>query len=105
MTSGVSAEARAAASAAVDAKRRSSRRVQEAREKLTYSTGHKPEFQYELLAMFVRNELTTVLTTPLLAIIVAMGAMFWAPPSQLFLWLATIFISKGILIAFCRQFL
>lgn len=105
MTSGVAAEARAAASAALDAKRRSSRSVQEAREKLTYRSGRKPEFQYELLAMFVRNELTAVLTTPLLAVIVAMGAMFWAPPSQLLLWLATIFISKGVLIALCRQFL
>lgn len=105
MTAGASAEARAAASAAVDAKRRSFRSVQEAREKLTYKSGFRPEFEYELLLMFVRNELSTAVTTPLLAVIVATGAMFWAPPGQLMAWLATIFISKGILISLCRQFL
>ena len=57
--------------------------VQEAREKLTYKSGARPEFEYELLLMFVRNELSAAVTTPLLAVIVAMGAMFWAPPSEL----------------------
>jgi two-component system cell cycle sensor histidine kinase PleC len=105
MTSGASADARAAASAAANAKRRSFRSVQEAREKLNYGSGAKPEFEYELLLMFVRNELSTAITTPLLAVIVATGAMFWASPAPLMLWLATIFISKGILISLCRQFL
>jgi two-component system cell cycle sensor histidine kinase PleC len=98
------AEARAAASAGANAKRRSSRSVQEAREKLTYKSGFKPEFEYELLLMFVRNELSAAVTTPLLAIIVAMGTMFWAPPQQLMMWLATVFVSKGIVISLCRQF-
>jgi hypothetical protein len=79
--------------------------VQEAREKLTYKSGAKPEFEYELLMMFVRNELSAAVTTPLLAIIVAMGAMFWAPPRELLLWLATVFVAKGILITLCRQFM
>ncbi len=105
MTAGASAEARAAASAAADAKRRSFRSVQDAREKLAVSSGHKPEFEYELLLMFVRNELSTAVTTPLVAVIVATGAMFWAPPGQLMAWLASVFISKGILVALCRQFL
>ena len=87
------------------AKRRSSRSVQEAREKLTAKSGFRPEFEYELLLMFVKNELSTALTTPLLAIIVTMGAMFWAPPDRLLMWLATVFVSKGILISLCRQFL
>jgi len=87
-----------------DTKRRAARHVQEAREKLTYSSENRPEFEYELLMMFVKNELAAAVTTPLLAIIVAMGAMFWAPPEQLLLWLATVFVSKGILISICRQF-
>ena len=76
MSGGASAEARRATSAALSSKRRASRSVQEAREKLTYKSGAKPEFEYELLMMFVRNELSAAVTTPLLAIIVAMGAMF-----------------------------
>ena len=87
-----------------DAKRRSARHVQEAREKLTYSSENRPEFEYELLMMFVKNELSAAVTTPLLAVIVAMGAMFWAAPKELLIWLATVFVSKGILVSICRQF-
>ena len=104
MSGGASAGAQRAVSAAAKGKRRSFRSVQEAREKLTYKSGAKPEFEYELLLMFVRNELSAAVTTPLLAVIVAMGAMFWAPPRELLLWLCTVFVSKGILISLCRQF-
>ena len=105
MSGGASAGAQRAVSAAAKGKRRSFRSVQEAREKLTYKSGAKPEFEYELLLMFVRNELSAAVTTPLLAVIVAMGAMFWAPPRELLLWLGTVFVSKGILISLCRQFI
>ena len=99
------ADADRAAPAAVTGKRRASRSVQEARERLTYKSGGKPEFEYELLLMFVRNELSAAVTTPLLAVIVAMGAMFWAPPRELLIWLGTVFVAKCILIALCRQFI
>jgi two-component system cell cycle sensor histidine kinase PleC len=105
MSAGAAAEApRVQAESANNHKRRAHRSVQEAREKLTYKSGHKPEFDYELLMMFVKNELSAAVTTPLLAIIVAMGAMFWAPAQSLLLWLAAVFVAKGILIAICRQF-
>ena len=105
MSGGTSADTpRIHAGSANNQKRRAYRSVQEAREKLTYKSGHKPEFEYELLMMFVKNELSAAVTTPLLAIIVAMGAMFWAPPRELLLWLCAVFVAKGILIAICRQF-
>jgi two-component system cell cycle sensor histidine kinase PleC len=104
MSGGATSEAQRAASAAVKDRRRSFRSVQEAREKLTYRSGGKPEFEYELLLMFVKNELSGAVTTPLLAIIVAMGAMFWAPPRELLIWLCAVFVSKGIVISLCRQF-
>ncbi|MGH6736584.1 MAG: sensor histidine kinase [Methyloceanibacter sp.] len=105
MSGGASAEApRAQSGPASNVKRRAYRSVQEAREKLTYKSGYKPEFEYELLMMFVKNELSAAVTTPLLAVVVAMGAMFWAPPRELLLWLCAVFVSKGILIALCRQF-
>ena len=74
MSGGASAGAQRAVSAAAKGKRRSFRSVQEAREKLTYKSGAKPEFEYELLLMFVRNELSAAVTTPLLAVIVAITA-------------------------------
>ena len=104
MSVSVPVEAERPAPAAAGAKRRAFRSVQEAREKLTYKSGGKPEFEYELLLMFVRNELSSAITTPLLAIIVAIGAMFWAPPRDLLIWLGIVFVAKGIVIALCRQF-
>ena len=101
MTAGVLAEARAAASAAVNATGRPSGGAHEARERLNF----RSELDYELLLLFAKNELSTAVATPLLAVIVAVGAMFWAPPAQLLLWLATVFLAKGLLISLCRQFL
>jgi len=85
-------------------KRRAFRSVQEAREKLTYKSASRPEFDYELLMMFVKNELSAAITTPLLAVVVAVGAMFWSPADQLLLWLCCVFITKGILVGICNQF-
>ena len=101
MTAGVLAEARAAASAAVNATEHPSGGAYAARERLNF----RSELDYELLLLFAKNELSTAVATPLLAVIVAVGAMFWAPPAQLLLWLATVFLAKSLLISLCRQFL
>jgi two-component system cell cycle sensor histidine kinase PleC len=66
--------------------------------------GIRPEFNYELLAIFVRSELTASLAIPVLAVVVTVGLLPWAPAQSLLFWLATVFISKGILILLCRRF-
>jgi len=83
----------------------SGERAPGAHERLTYGPTWRPEFDYELLLMFVKNELSASLTIPLLAIVVALTSMFWAPGSELVFWLATVLMSKGILLCLCRQFL
>ncbi len=62
------------------------------------------EFDYDLLLMFVRNERVAALTVPILAIVFAVIMLGWSKPRQLLLWLATILISEGILLALCREF-
>ena len=94
----------AASSSMSGQKRRAFRSVQEAREKLTYKSSGGLEFDYELLMMFVKNELSAAITTPLLAVVVAVGAMFWSPVDELLLWLCCIFVTKGILVGICKQF-
>ncbi len=78
--------------------------VKRAREKLANQAGARPEFHYELLSIFVRSELTASLAIPMLAVVLAMGLLPWAPVESLLFWLATVFISKGILILLCRRF-
>ena len=65
----------------------------------------KPEFEYELLAMFVKNELSARVTIPLLAVIFSLASMFWAPVVQASVWLAAVISMKFFMIAACRSFL
>ncbi|GBF25120.1 non-motile and phage-resistance protein [bacterium MnTg02] len=79
--------------------------VSDAREQLAYGSRIKPEYEYDLLFMFVNNELGAVLTIPLLAMVLALAAGIWAPANELIFWLTSVFISKGILLALCRMFI
>src|SRR5262245_3674221 len=65
----------------------------------------KPEFEYELLAMFVNNELSARVTLPLLAVLFSLASMFWAPVGQASAWLAAVIAMKFCMIAACRKFL
>jgi two-component system cell cycle sensor histidine kinase PleC len=55
--------------------------------------------------MFAKNELSSAVTAPLLAVIVAIGAMFWAPPRDLLLWLGAVLVAKGVQVIVCAQFI
>ena len=79
--------------------------IRELRARLSQGTALKPEFEYELLAMFARNELSARVTIPLLAVIFSLASMFWAPVVQASAWLATVISMKFFMIAACRKFL
>jgi two-component system, cell cycle sensor histidine kinase PleC len=80
-------------------------RVSEVRARLSHGTALKPEFEYELLSMFVRNELSARVTIPLLAVIFALSSMFWASVVQASAWLLIVIAIKFFMIAACRSFL
>ena len=75
------------------------------RVRLSQGSSIKPEFEYELLAMYARNELSARVTLPLLAVIFSLASMFWAPVVQASAWLATVICIKFFMIAACRNFL
>jgi two-component system cell cycle sensor histidine kinase PleC len=79
--------------------------IRELRARLSQGTALKPEFEYELLAMFVKNELSARVTIPLLAVIFSLASMFWAPVVQASVWLAAVITMKFVMIAACRRFL
>ncbi len=60
-------------------------------------------FEYERLRMFAANELSAWPAMPLLALVVCLALVNWAPLEQLGLWLAAVLMAKGILLALCRQ--
>ena len=75
-----------------------------ARERLVFGSDGRPEFQYELLLIFVRNELGALLTIPLLAVVIALACMFWAPAGEAMAWLALMFLARATLYSFCDRF-
>jgi two-component system, cell cycle sensor histidine kinase PleC len=86
-----------------DARFRASQKMKAARLKLTRGTA-TPELDYEMLAMFVRNERSAAPTIWALAIIFSLASMFWAPKAEATIWLIMVVLSKVGLLEVCRQF-
>jgi two-component system, cell cycle sensor histidine kinase PleC len=78
-------------------------RLRETRERLAQGTTLKPEFEYELMMMFVRNELSAQAHMWLLAIIFSLASTFWAPPLHAAMWLICLITAKVALLMVCRQ--
>ena len=78
--------------------------VRDARARLSQAQTGKPEFEIELLQIFVRNELQALPTIPLLAVIFALASMFWAPVAHAALWLCSVIAMKLVLVQICRAF-
>jgi two-component system cell cycle sensor histidine kinase PleC len=88
-----------------DAKQRAAQDLKAARARLAAGTSIKPEFEYELLTMFVRNELGAAVTMPALYALFAIASMFWAPTFDAIVWLVIVIGAKVILLDQGRRFL
>ena len=88
-----------------DRRRRAAEDLKATRQRLTSTSGIEPEFEYELLAMFVRNEQTAAATIWALSAIFALASMFWAPKLQGCAWLMLVIGAKVILLDLCRRFM
>jgi two-component system, cell cycle sensor histidine kinase PleC len=101
--------AKAQPSAPADARRQTAKSsagtdLRKARAQLSQGTAIKPEFEYELLAMFARNECSALVTIPLLAVLFALASMFWAPVIEACAWLAVVITAKYFMISACKTF-
>jgi two-component system, cell cycle sensor histidine kinase PleC len=85
-------------------RRTKSEHLRETRQKLATGIDIRPEFEYELLLMFVRNELSAQAHMWLLAFIFSLASMFWAPWQQAILWLGLVIAAKVVLLECCRRF-
>ena len=75
-------------------RQRSSEQVRAMRSQLTSGSNVKPEFEYELLRMFVRNEMTAAATMPALSIILSIASLLWATPLEAAIWLVLVISAK-----------
>jgi two-component system cell cycle sensor histidine kinase PleC len=74
------------------------------REKLTHDSG-KPEFEYELLTMFARNETSAPFAMPALCFIFYITSMFWASITEATTWIAIVSIARVYMLDQCRRLL
>ncbi len=88
-----------------EARRQSSEQLRTIRTQLSTGSTIKPEFEYELLSMFVRNEIAAAATMPALSIILSIASMLWATPLEAALWLVLVISSKVFLLELCRRFI
>lgn len=79
--------------------------VKVARERLTSSNETGPQNEYDLLSMFVRNEMAAAATMPALSIIISIASMLWATPFEAALWMVLVIAAKVLLLELCRRFL
>ncbi|MBC7832563.1 MAG: HAMP domain-containing histidine kinase [Hyphomicrobium sp.] len=79
--------------------------LKERRARLAAGTSIKPEFEYELLTMFARNELGAAVTMPALYALFAIACMFWAPTIDAVVWLVIVIGAKVALVDQARRFL
>ncbi|HYD15872.1 MAG TPA: sensor histidine kinase, partial [Hyphomicrobium sp.] len=86
------------------ARKRADENVKAARDRLTRGSEIKPEFEYELMAIFARNELSATVTIWALAAIFSLASMFWAPWAEGCVWLILVITSKVVLLELCRRF-
>ena len=78
--------------------------IRDIRQKLLNDDERPPELRYELINMFVRNELAAQWTILVLAFIFSLASMFWAPPHQAMIWLIVVVAAKICLLEVCRHF-
>ncbi|MGL4395694.1 MAG: sensor histidine kinase [Hyphomicrobium sp.] len=75
------------------------------RERLVSGSELKPEFEYELMTMFARNEISAPLAMPALCIIFSIASMFWASILESGLWIAAVVVTKWIMHKQCKRLL
>ena len=75
------------------------------REKLSQGAPTKPEFEYELLTMFARNETSAPFAMPALCFIFYITSMFWASFAEATTWIAIVSISRVYMLDQCRRLL
>lgn len=88
-----------------DARQRAAADLKTTRARLAAGTSIKPEFAYELLAMYARSELAAAVTMPVLYALFAIASMFWAPVVDAIIWLVIVICAKVVLLDQARRLL
>ena len=75
------------------------------RDRLTHGTTNKPEYEYELLTMFARNETSAPLAMHALCLIFYIASIFWASIIEATVWIFIVSVMKLYMLRRCKQLL
>jgi len=94
-----------AENATLDRRRAAAKRVREARDRLTSTTGTRPAFDYELLRQFAQNRLSASLAILLLIATIGFLSGLWTGPLAAAVWTVGVLAIHTVIIALCRRLL
>lgn len=86
-------------------RRHVNQKVREARQKLTSSTGTRPEFDAELARLYAENRTAAVYAIIALEIAIAGTLAIWLPPLTVGVWLAAALAMHGIILFYVKRYL
>jgi two-component system cell cycle sensor histidine kinase PleC len=85
-------------------KRNSAKAVDDARQRLTSSSGTRSSFDLELLDEYASSRLSGALALPALLVILALFVSLWVPLVAAALWAGVVVIANTIVVLLCRRF-
>ena len=91
--------------AAAERRRDALRRVRDARDRLTSTTGTRPAFDYELLRQFAQNRLSASLAILLLVATIGFLSGLWAGAMLSSAWTLAVLAIHAVITTSCRKFL
>jgi two-component system cell cycle sensor histidine kinase PleC len=95
----------AADKANLDRRRAAAKRVREARDRLTSTSGTRPAFDYELLRQFAQNRLSAAIAILLLIATVGFLSGLWTGPLAAGIWTVGVLAIHAAILAQCRRLL
>jgi len=105
---GIVSEERSAApadKANLDRRRAAAKRVRDARDRLTSTSGTRTAFDYELLRQFAQNRLSASLAIVLLIVTIGFLSGVWTGALSAGVWTAAVLLIHAVILATCRRFL
>src|SRR5215813_9760196 len=89
----------------LDRRRAAAKRVREARDRLTSTSGTRPAFDYELLRQFAQNRLSASIAILLLIATVGFLSGLWTGPLAAGIWTVGVLAIHAVTLAQCRRLL
>ncbi|ALK08644.1 sensor histidine kinase [Blastochloris viridis] len=94
-----------AARAASERRRATARRVREARDRLTSTTGTRPAFDLELTRLFATSRQSAALPMAAVIVVIGLSSVLWTGMFQAGLWTLMVLFIHGLTLLACRSFL